>query len=73
MSDLPQPHLQALLPETVQLCLVSVILILHVPLRLLGLGTQGLHLQHQHLPLSAQRPQLPLETFCLAGGKLMEA
>ncbi len=62
------PHLQALLSETVQLCLMSVVLILQVSLSLLGLSTQGLYLQHQDLPLSAQHKQLPLGAVYLAGG-----
>lgn len=51
-----------------QLCLVSVILILQVSLGLLGLSAQGLYLQHQDLPLSGQHQQLSLGALCLAGG-----
>ena len=47
---------------------MSVILILQVFLSLLGLSAQGLHLQHQDLPLSAQHQQLSLGAFCLVGG-----
>ena len=47
---------------------MSVILILQVSLSLLGLSAQGLHLQHQDLPLSAQHQQLSLGAFCLVGG-----
>ena len=58
-------HLQAFVPQTVQLCLVSAMLILQVSLGLLRLSTQGFHLQHQNLPLSAQHQQLPLRALCL--------
>lgn len=58
-------HLQALLPQTMQLCLVSLILILQVCLSLQGLGAQGLHLQHQDLSLPGQHQELSVWAFGL--------
>ncbi|KAM9377106.1 uncharacterized protein KZ484_009480 isoform 2-T2 [Pholidichthys leucotaenia] len=64
-SEVSSGFPQALVPQTVQLRLVSVILILEVVFSLLGLSTQSLHLQHQDLPLSAQHQQLSLRAFHL--------
>lgn len=62
-------HLQALLSETLQLCLMAVMLILQVALSLSGLAAQSLYLQHQDLPLPGQHQQLPLGAVCLPGGR----
>lgn len=65
-QSVSSPNLQALLSQTMQLCLLVLILILQVLLSLLGLSTQGLYLQHQDPPLSGQHQQLSLGAFCLA-------